>query len=169
MHTYADKIQESKSKAVENTVAQKKGYAKQGLSFVDNRPEGVAQRKLQKQADNHSVAQQHPVQKKENKTGLSDHLKTGMENLSGVSLDHVKVHYNSSKPGAVQAHAYAQGSQIHVASGQEKHVPHEAWHVVQQMQGRVKPTTSVNGIAVNDNKALEREADVMGDRALRSS
>jgi hypothetical protein len=24
--------------------------------------------------------------------------------------------------------------------GQEQHLPHEAWHVVQQKQGRVKPT-----------------------------
>ena len=91
-----------------------------------------------------------------------------MENLSGQNLDHVKVHYNSPKPPAVQAHAYAQGSDIHLASGQEKHLPHELGHVVQQMEGRVKPTTSVNGIAVNDNPSLEKEADVLGTKALRS-
>ena len=55
-----------------------------------------------------------PIQKKDNTTGLPDNLKSGMENLSGRSLDHVKVHYNSSKPAAVQAHAYAQGSEIHL-------------------------------------------------------
>jgi hypothetical protein len=107
------------------------------------------------------------IQRKKNSTGLPDRLKSGMENLSGMSLDHVKVHYNSSKPAAVQAHAYAQGSNIHVASGQAKHVPHELGHVVQQMQGRVKPTTSVNGMAVNDNAGLEREADRMGAKAMR--
>lgn len=35
---------------------------------------------------------------------------------------------------------YSQGTDIHIGPGQEKHLPHEAWHVVQQKQGRVKPT-----------------------------
>ncbi|MCM8535068.1 MAG: DUF4157 domain-containing protein [Lentisphaeraceae bacterium] len=108
-----------------------------------------------------------PVQRAENNTGLPDNLKSGMENLSGMSLDHVKVHYNSAKPAAVQAHAYAQGSDIHLASGQEKHLPHELGHVVQQAQGRVKPTTEVGGMAVNDNESLESEATSMGDKALQ--
>ncbi|MEM7041075.1 MAG: DUF4157 domain-containing protein [Bacteroidota bacterium] len=37
-----------------------------------------------------------------------------------------------------QAHAYDQGTDIHIGPGQEKHLPHEAWHVVQQKQGRVR-------------------------------
>jgi hypothetical protein len=32
------------------------------------------------------------------------------------------------------------------------------------MAGRVSPTTNINGISVNDNAALEHEADVMGRR-----
>lgn len=109
------------------------------------------------------------VQRQPNKTGLPDKLKSGMENLSGMSLDHVRVHYNSAKPAAVQAHAYAQGSDIHLASGQEKHLPHELGHVVQQAQGRVTATTSVGGMAVNDSPALEHEADVLGASALLGS
>lgn len=108
-----------------------------------------------------------PIQKKENATGLPDNLKSGMENLSGMSLDHVNVHYNSGKPAAVQAHAYAQGSEIYLASGQEKHLPHELGHVVQQMEGRVTATTSVAGVNVNDDPGLETEATQMGDKALQ--
>ena len=105
--------------------------------------------------------------KQVNNTGLPDDLKSGMENLSGFNLDHVKVHRNSAAPATVQAHAFAQGSDIHLARGQEKHLPHELGHVVQQMQGKVKPTTTVGGIAVNDNAALENEATAMGIKALR--
>ena len=108
---------------------------------------------------------ENPAQLQENKTGLPDNLKTGIENLSGMSMDGVKVHQNSSKPAEVGAHAYAQGTDIHVAPGQMKHLTHEAWHVVQQAQGRVKPTTEVGGMPVNDDVSLEREADVMGDKA----
>ncbi len=105
---------------------------------------------------------------KPNNTGLPDNLKTGIENLSGIRMDHVRVHYNSDKPAQLQAHAYAQGSEIHVAPGQEKHLPHEAWHVVQQAQGRVRPTVQMKGgVGVNDDEGLEREADVMGAWAVQ--
>ncbi|UGQ47779.1 eCIS core domain-containing protein [Massilia endophytica] len=105
-----------------------------------------------------------------NRTGLPDTLKKGIENLSGQALDGVKVHYNSSRPAQLNAHAYSQGTDIHLAPGQEKHLPHEAWHVVQQMQGRVKPTMQLKGgTAINDDAGLEREADIMGSRAQGAS
>ncbi len=106
-----------------------------------------------------------PVQRKENNTGLPDSLKAGVESLSGMSIDDVQVHYNSDRPAPLQAHALAQGTDIHVAPGQEKHLAHEAWHVVQQKQGRVQPTMSLNGQNVNDSPSLEKEADVMGAKA----
>ncbi|MDL2275928.1 DUF4157 domain-containing protein, partial [Desulfosarcina sp. OttesenSCG-928-G10] len=100
-----------------------------------------------------------PLQKKENRTGLPDNLKSGVETLSGFSMDDVRVHYNSPKPAQLQALAYTQGTDIHVGPSQEKHLPHEAWHVVQQMQGRVQPTMQMQGVNVNDDEGLEREAD----------
>lgn len=105
------------------------------------------------------------IQKKPNNTGLPDNLKAGVESLSGYSMDDVKVHYNSSQPATVQALAYTQGTDIHVAPGQEQHLAHEAWHVAQQMAGRVAPTTEIGGMPVNDNAGLEHEADVMGAKA----
>ncbi len=102
----------------------------------------------------------------ESQSNLPAQLKNGIEKLSGISMDDVKVHYNSGKPAQLQAHAYAQGTDIHMAPGQEKHLPHEAWHVVQQKQGRVKPTMQMKGnVPVNDNKGLEAEADAMGAKA----
>ncbi|WP_248277093.1 DUF4157 domain-containing protein [Chitinophaga sp. Ak27] len=123
---------------------------------------------FQEMANNSSALQQHPIQKKENNTGLHDSLKSGIEHLSGYSMDDVKVHYNSDKPAQLQALAYAQGTDIHLAPGQEKHLPHEAWHVVQQKQGRVKPTIQMKeGINVNDDIGLEKEADEMGGKVLQ--
>ncbi len=100
----------------------------------------------------------------QNATSLPESLKSGAESLSGLSLDDVRVHYNSSKPAEVAALAYAQGTDIHVAPGQEEHLPHEAWHVVQQKQGRVAPTLQVKGAFVNDDQNLEHEAEVMGQK-----
>lgn len=136
------------------------------LQFADNRMMNTLLQRvglddeegLQMKAD--TVFQQKP-----NNTGLPDNLKAGVESLSGFSMDDVKVHYNSSQPATVQALAYTQGTDIHVAPGQERHLPHEAWHVAQQLAGRVEPTTEVGGMPVNDNIGLEHEADVMGARA----
>ncbi len=102
----------------------------------------------------------------ENRTGLPYNLKAGIETLSGMSLDDVRVHYNSSKPAMLQAVAYTQGSDIHVGPGQEQHLPHEAWHVVQQKQERVQPTLQAQGVVINDDIGLEHEAGVMGAKAL---
>lgn len=115
--------------------------------------------------------EQEPVQREEkpNNTGLPDNIKTGIENLSGYSMNGVKVHYNSDKPAQLNALAYAQGTEIHVAPGQEKHLAHEAWHVVQQMQGRVQPTKQLKGLDVNDCAGLESEADMMGDKSVNYS
>ena len=103
-----------------------------------------------------------PGEGRDNTTGLPFDLKTGVESLSGVSMDDVRVHHHSAKPAQLQAKAYTQGSDIHVGPGQERHLPHEAWHVVQQKQGRVEPTIQAKGIAINDDAGLEQEADVMG-------
>lgn len=105
-----------------------------------------------------------------NRTGLPDNLKSGIENLSGLSMDSVRVHYNSPKPAQLNALAYTQGTDIHVAPGQEQHLPHEAWHVVQQAEGRVKPMFQMKtGIPVNDDSGLEAEADKMGTKALTNT
>ena len=122
---------------------------------------------LQRKADLINNAAQRAEAPRPNNTGMPDNLKSGIESLSGFSMDDVRVHYNSSKPATVQALAYTQGTDIHVAPGQEKHLPHEAWHVAQQMAGRVSPTTNINGMPVNDNAALEHEADVMGEKAVQ--
>ena len=121
---------------------------------------------LQRKVDMANNAAQRAEAPRPNNTGMPDNLKSGIESLSGFSMDDVRVHYNSSKPATVQALAYTQGTDIHVAPGQEKHLPHEAWHVAQQMAGRVSPTTNINGMPVNDNAALEHEADVMGEKAV---
>jgi hypothetical protein len=122
---------------------------------------------IQGKFQNNTATQLVESQKPANNTGLPDSLKSGIENMSGLSMDGVNVHYNSDKPSQLQALAYTQGTDIHVAPGQEQHLAHEAWHVVQQMQGRVEPTLQMNGnVPVNDDAGLENEADVMGRKAL---
>lgn len=153
---------------------------------IHSSPRMLAQRKMLSKEPVQRVEEEEPLQKKivsetpaqleqqfsakPNNTGLPDNLKSGIESLSGMSMDSVRVHYNSAQPAQLNALAYAQGTDIHVAPGQEQHLPHEAWHVVQQAQGRVQPTMQMKeGVPINDDQGLEREADVMGARALSST
>ena len=133
------------------------------VSIIDTSSQSES---LQRKADMANNAAQRAEAPRPNNTGMPDNLKAGIESLSGFSMDDVRVHYNSSMPATVQALAYTQGTDIHVAPGQEKCLPHEAWHVAQQMAGRVSPTVNINGMPVNDNAALEHEADVMGEKAV---
>jgi len=154
------------------------GLAPAGSAFLDLGPEVVAQRQYGNIANGgprvgHQRAVANAIQRKTdeaiapNRTGLPDQLKAGIESLSGISMDGVKVHYNSSQPAQLNAHAYAQGSDIYIAPGQEQHLSHEAWHLVQQHQGRVKATMQLHGgVNINDEDGLEKEADVMGAKAL---
>ncbi|MBV7534706.1 DUF4157 domain-containing protein [Duganella sp. sic0402] len=112
------------------------------------------------------LRQQAQMAQAHSRNGLPHQLKANLEALSGFDMSDVRVHRNSAKPAQLHAHAYAQGSDIHLAPGQEKHLAHEAWHVVQQKQGRVKPTVQMKTeLAINDDAGLEREADLMGDLA----
>lgn len=165
MITHAEQTPEDKAEATSNLVAQTQHAVGPVSASPDNCPASVAQQKLQYAIKNGPVAQ-----KKANRDCLPDLLKTGIENLSGYATDNVTVHYNSDKPAQLSAHAYARGSQIHLAPGQEKHLPHEAWHVIQQKQGRVKPTMQMKGkVNVNDDVMLEQEADVMGRKAIHNN
>ena len=125
----------------------------------------VVQRILRSRIDEERPLRAHSISRRE--TGLPDNLKAGIESLSGLSLDDVKVHYNSSEPAKLQARAFTQGTDIFLGPNQEEHLAHEAWHVVQQRQGRVRATVQLKptGLSVNDDASLEKEADVMGSHA----
>lgn len=184
MSTRADKTQEKKSKSAANAVAQRNKSSNSTFQFVDNRPDAIVQKKLRETAVGGLRATQlsalpnkspkrDTIQRQtesageqvENQTGMPDQLKSGLEQLSGLDLSAVRVHRNSARPAQLNAHAYAQGQDIHLSPGQERHLPHEGWHVVQQMQGRVKPTMQEGSVAINDDGTLEREADRMGAKA----
>ena len=136
--------------------------------LADNSPQAAQLKKLANMAAATGADAPAQLATEAAGNGLSAQLSKGIQALSGVDVSDVRVHRNSSKPAQLNALAYAQGQDIHLAPGQDRQLPHEAWHVVQQRQGRVQATTQLAGVAVNDDAHLEREADVMGERAARS-
>lgn len=76
---------------------------------------------------------------------------------------------------AMGARAFALGHELHFAPGEfapqstagRELIGHELAHVVQQSQGRVAPTMQAKGADLNDDPALEAEADRAGAAAAR--
>ena len=98
---------------------------------------------------------------------LPARLRQVLEQLSGYDLRDVRVYPGSPWPARLGARAFVFGSDIHLSPGAEDALEHEAWHVVQQKQGRVRPTSCLQAhrlgaVGLNDEEALEREADMMG-------
>ena len=98
-----------------------------------------------------------------------------MESAFGADFSNVNIHQNSDQATKVGALAYTQGNDVHFAPGQfnpsskggQELLGHELTHVVQQREGKVKPTTEIAGKAVNDDKHLEAEADKKGAEAAQ--
>jgi len=101
-------------------------------------------------------------------------VRAKMERAFGADFSSVRIH-QGPQAQALGALAYTQGTSIHFAPGQyhpdsrsgQALLGHELTHVVQQSQGRVRPTTQAKGAAINDDSTLEHEADALGDRAAR--
>lgn len=95
-----------------------------------------------------------------------------MEGAFGTDFSNVNIHTGSDKPAELGAKAYTTGQDVFMGQGEyqpgtssgNELLAHELTHVVQQSQGRVNPTTSVNGQAVNDSSTLENEADSVASK-----
>lgn len=93
------------------------------------------------------------------------------EALAGLS-----VHPDSPRARTLGAVAFTQGEQIHVAPGHwaphsaagRELIGHEIAHVLQQRSGRVPAIARVAGRALNDDPALEAEADTLAPLAWQA-
>jgi hypothetical protein len=105
---------------------------------------------------------------------MPEDVRAKMESAFGADFSEVRIH-EGARAAALGARAYTQGADVHFApGGYQPHssdgqelLGHELTHVVQQRAGRVQATTQAKGVGVNDDSALEREADEMGARAAR--
>jgi hypothetical protein len=126
----------------------------------------------QAKMENAQLAAAPDKKKKPAQGKMPEKVQQKMESTMNADFSDVNIHVGS-KASSVGALAYAQGNDIHFAQGKfnpntsdgQALLGHELAHVVQQRQGRVKATTSVNGLPVNDDRSLEKEADMMGAKA----
>jgi outer membrane protein OmpA-like peptidoglycan-associated protein len=107
---------------------------------------------------------------------MPDSIQTKMESSFGTDFSDVNIHSNSNQAEDIGALAYTQGTDVHFAPGQynpqsqkgQELLGHELTHVVQQKQGRVKPTTQAKGLPVNSDPGLEHEANMMGKNVIQN-
>lgn len=125
--------------------------------------EHAVKEKTEKKSINTVSQQQNCSTGRENNTGIPTQLKERMEESTGLSFDDVCVHYNSVLPAKLDALAYTKGNQVKISPGQERHLPHELGHVVQQKLGVVRANAIyAGGVAMNTDASLEQQADELG-------
>ncbi len=129
-----------------------------------------------------SVGEEEPMQAKEGPVSATtgDKMPAGtqkqMEQNLGADFSQVKIHQNSAQAEKVNAQAFTQGNDLHFAPGKydpssekgKELLGHELVHKVQQSEGRVQANTSVAGMPVNNDHALEHEADTLGAKAANA-
>lgn len=107
---------------------------------------------------------------------LPDPVRTDMEQAFNTDFSDVNIETNSKKADDLGALAYTQGNTITFGPNQynpttqqgRELLGHELTHVVQQREGKVVPTIQQKGAYINDDSALEREADEKGKRAAQT-
>ena len=123
----------------------------------------------------HSVSAVSPLHREFRSplSGATGEVVELVEESLGVDLSSVQIKEDASLPVALGAKAVTQGETIHFAPGYApvsadgRHtLAHELAHVVQQRQGRVRPTGYLAGTAVNEDPELEAEAIEWGEMAL---
>ena len=143
---------------------QKPIQAKQRPVQAKQKPIQAKQRPVQ--------AKQKPVQRnsggsttKQSESSVAQ-VKANVSQLMGTDVTNAQVNFNSSKPAQFKAEGVAQGNQVDLAPGKSQHLGHELVHVAQQKQGRVQPTVQGNnGVGINNDPKLEKEADEVGAKA----
>ena len=141
-----------------NSVSQFKATA----NFSSLRNDTVRQAKMQSEINSNQ-----PVQRM-----TSDALKSSASQFFAHDFSDVNIVQQSTDAQNMGALAYAQGRDVHFAPGvlplqrlsrdQAMVAGHEFAHVVQQAEGRVPVTGTIQGKPLNDNKGLETEADNAG-------
>lgn len=100
------------------------------------------------------------IKKTSNQTNIPISIKSELEESSGVSLDNVRVKYNSSLPKSVGALATTKGTNIDIAPNQEKHLKHELGHAIDYLAGgNQQQTMKYSGEAIDSSQASEKRAD----------
>lgn len=112
-------------------------------------------------------------QERASATGIPGPVLTKMEQAFKTDFSTVRVHANSTYARTIGALAYTRGNDIHFAPGKynpetrqgQELLGHELAHRFQNGQERVRPTTQIKGLPVNDNPGLEKQANCLGRRA----
>jgi hypothetical protein len=127
---------------------------------------------VQKKTNEGSANDSYENQHEKYNGNIPENIKNEMEYSFNSDFSDVVLKDNSTDAKNLNAIAFAQGNEIHFASSFNPHsnqskeiLGHELAHVVQQRSGIVNATHQEQGFNINDNHALENEADTAGKKA----
>lgn len=131
---------------------------------------------IQRKQSHESLTGERNVDATSSGAALPEEIRAKMEDVLGMDFSAVRVH-EGPQAASVGALAFTRGTDIFFAPGQyqpqsqrgQELLGHELTHVRQQASGVVGTSRDAGGVSINDDAGLEREADIMGAQAARST
>ncbi|MEM7102180.1 MAG: DUF4157 domain-containing protein [Bacteroidota bacterium] len=165
-----------KSKVTDLVGLQQEGIA-ESVGGILEEQEQQKEKTIGEESQNPTTASKPTAQKKGNKTGMPDGVKSKMETAFQSDFSNVKMIPNSNKAFDIGAQAFAQGNEVHFAPGKfnpnthegQELIGHELAHINQQQEGRVQANSQLKGQPFNDQSNLEKEAEQSGKKAASAS
>lgn len=173
-----DRYEQEADRIADEVLRQKTPEAEVGKVDIQARPSLPAagdEREVHAELENRLTSSKgggNPMKKNES---LPEDLQENMENSFGQDFTNVNIQKNSQEAVDLNARAFTKGDSVHFAPDEFKPnsekgknlIGHEFAHVTQQRSGVVKPTSVMGkGLILNDDKKLEREADIFGEKAI---
>ena len=134
-------------------------------------PAQLEEEEMQMKQDTNQTQQNHVA---ETSQSLPSNVKNQMESNLQADFSSVKIK-ESEKATQAGALAYTQGDEITFAPGKfqphnqdgQELLGHELTHVLQQRSMNIPTTKQQKGLSINDDPALENQADQMGKLAAQ--
>ncbi len=178
VNTPRDRYEQEADLIADEVLRQKTPEAEVGKGDIQARPSLPAaggKREVHAELENRLTSSKgggNPMKKNES---LPEDLQENMENSFGQDFTNVHIQKHSQVAVDLNARAFTKGDLVHFAPGEfnpdsvkgQNLIGHEFTHVAQQRNGVVKPTSRTGkGLILNDDKELEREADIFGKKAV---
>lgn len=100
---------------------------------------------------------------------VADRIRSNAEEQAQIDLSRIAISYNSPQPEKMHANAFLQNHHIYIKDQNPATLAHEFGHIIQRSHNTIPVSQRQLGNSVNQNHALEKEADMYAEGLLTNT
>ena len=100
---------------------------------------------------------------------VADRIRSNAEEQAQIDLSRIAISYNSPQPEKMHANAFLQNHHIYIKDQNPATLAHEFGHIIQRSHNTIPVSQRQLGKSVNQNHALEKEADMYAEGLLTNT